>query len=269
MKKTKLVLLSMSCLLAGGLCGEIVHADISESVYTSQGTVTFRPNTNPILPVDPEGDKPNIPTFPWDPTEPGGKPKPGTGGPLSIDFASSFNFGVNEISNEDRSYFARAQLILDESGTTSETRPNYVQVSDHRGTSEGWTLSVKQEGQLKADEITENSELTGSYIELSNPTVRSNSIDQAPEAVESIILDPSASEQPVLVAELEQGSGTWTNAWGEVETVTETEENGTQNEVDVTKAVKLVVPGETPKDAVEYKSVLTWILSDIPSNNEL
>ena len=43
------------------------------------------------------------------------------------------------------------------------------------------------------------------------------------------------------------------------------EENET---VAVNKAVTLSVPGATPKDAVKYSTKLTWILSDIPTEEE-
>ena len=76
--------------------------------YRSNGLVEFIPNVDPTEPVDPENPDPEKPVKPIDPTDPEG-PNPGTQGPLSIDYASSFVFGKNRISNKDQVYFARAQ----------------------------------------------------------------------------------------------------------------------------------------------------------------
>ena len=43
----------------------------------------------------------------------------------------------------------------------SKEGPNYVQVTDNRGTEAGWSLKVKQEGQFKS---TSGKELTGAAI---------------------------------------------------------------------------------------------------------
>ncbi|CAM3374838.1 WxL domain-containing protein [Vagococcus fessus] len=269
MKAIKIIQLNLACLILLSTGLSPIFAEVTENSLTSTAKVKFKPSTQVTPPVDPEGEKPNTPIFPWDPTEPEGKPKPGTSGPLSIDFVSSFDFGANEISNDDQSYYARSQLIVDKEATKVEARPNYVQITDNRGTNEGWTLSVKQQGQLKSDTKTHNDELIGAYIKLSAPKVRSNSNASAPTPVEEIVLDPSSSENVVLSALLDEGAGTWTNAWGEPEIVTEENEEGTSQDVSITKDVALFVPGETPKDAVVYKSILTWILSDLPTNQEV
>lgn len=269
MKAIKILKFNVACLILLNTGINIVFADDLGHNLESTAKVEFKPSTQVTPPVDPEGDKPNVPIFPWDPTEPEGKPKPGTSGPLSIDFVSSFDFGANEISNDDRSYYARSQLILNKDGSEIEARPNFVQVTDNRGTGKGWTLTVKQQGQLKSEDITPNSELTGAYIKLSSPKVRSNPNAIAPTTTEEIILDPLSSENVVLSASTDEGEGTWTNSWGETEVVTEETEDGESKNASITKAVELFVPGETPKDAVVYKSILTWIISDLPSNQEL
>lgn len=58
------------------------------------------------------------------------------------------------------------------------------------------------------------------------------------------------------------GWGTWLNYFGDV-----TEETIAEDEVvQKNKAITLDVPGSTPKDAVQYKTELTWTLSDTPGN---
>ena len=48
--------------------------------------------------------------------------------------------------------------------------------------------------------------------------------------------------------------------------VTENQQ-GQQVNATITRAISLTVPGKTPKDAVQYKTTLTWLLSDVPVNN--
>ena len=90
-------------------CWLVLQAKAEEpKEYRSNGLVEFIPNVDPTEPVDPENPDPEKPVKPIDPTDPEG-PNPGTQGPLSIDYASSFDFGKNRISNKDQVYFARAQ----------------------------------------------------------------------------------------------------------------------------------------------------------------
>ncbi|WP_254558779.1 WxL domain-containing protein, partial [Salmonella enterica] len=77
-----------------------------------------------------------LPVFPQNPD--GSKPNPGGNGSLTIDFASSFDFGNHKISNKDQTYLAKAQKYFDSEVLT----PNYVQVTDRRGTFAGWNLKV-------------------------------------------------------------------------------------------------------------------------------
>ena len=103
--------------------------------YQSGGIVEFDPDEDPtrrtVDPVDPD---PNNPVNPWDPTTPDHKPNPGTDGPLSIDFASSIDFGKNKITNKDETYYANPQYLwnedmsdFDPATTKTKLRTNYRQ----------------------------------------------------------------------------------------------------------------------------------------------
>lgn len=262
MKKTTWVFLSLAVLAATGVATEVSAAEAAS--YTSNGAVDFIPNTDPTNPVNPENPDPENPVNPVDPTDPDG-PNPGTNGPLSIDYASSLDFGVNKISNKNEVYYARAQGYLNDDGTVATLKTaNYVQVTDNRGSNAGWQLSVKQNGQFKND-ATLNKELTGSVITLTSPVVRSNALGvSAPIAISAITLDAAGAESVVMTAENQTGAGTWVNTWGTVETVTEKDQDNQDVLADVTTAVALSVPGSTPKDAVSYTTTLTWVLSDTP-----
>lgn len=222
--------------------------------YKSNGVVEFVANPEPTSPIDPTNPDPNNPVKPVDPTNPNG-PNPGTAGPLSIDFASSLDFGKNKITNKDETYFANAQELED-----GRSVPNYVQISDQRGSNAGWTLTVKQEGQLSND-ATQNKELTGAEIKLGSGQAVSNAEAMAEPTTSDITLDPSGAVSKVMTAKAGAGAGTWVDRFGTVETVDVNGESLQKN-----KAVTLTVPGKTPKDAVKYKTELTWTLSDVPGN---
>ena len=53
------------------------------------------------------------------------------------------NFGENIISTKDEIYFASAQVLKDKNNV-EKTGPLFAQITDNRGTLEGWTLSAKQ-----------------------------------------------------------------------------------------------------------------------------
>ncbi len=229
--------------------------------YRSNGIVEFVPNEDGAEIVDPENPDPENPVDPVDPTDPNG-PNPGTSGPLSIDFASSLDFGKNKISTKDEVYYAEPQYFINaETGEIDEemVRPAYVQVTDNRGTNAGWILTVKEETQLR-NENTLNQELIGAEIKFTNAKVVSNGNTEPPD-VHDITLVPGETSIAMAAAE-DTGAGTWINRFG---TVDEMEVDG--EVVQKNTSITLSVPGSIPKDAVGYRTELTWTLTDVPENS--
>lgn len=163
-------------------------------------------------------------------------------GELTLDFASSFDFGVHPISVKDEIYAAAPQKLDD-----GREVPNYIQISDLRGSAAGWTLSVQQKNQFVS--IIKNNELIGAQIKFNNGKVISESINKPKDIVESVNLTPKVTEK-LIFSDLNEGTGTWVYLLGD----------------DVTKgsSVELSVPGKTFKESDAYKTVLTWLLSDVP-----
>ncbi|MCL2114538.1 MAG: WxL domain-containing protein [Streptococcaceae bacterium] len=244
----KALLLSVPLLFGAVALPSVAQA----SSYSSYGEVGFYAGEGITPPVNPNTPDPNVPVSPQNPD--GSKPQPGTSGPLSIDFASSFDFGTHPISNQDETYLAKAQHYFDDTMVT----PDYVQVTDARGSLEGWTLRLIQNGQLKEEGSGKYPELNGATLSLTHPVARSNGDSLAPEVREVMGLTPD-SEVVVAVASIGHGAGTWAIRWGEQEDLIEQE-----GEV-LTPNVQLFVPGTTGKDAAAYKTTLTWILSNLPS----
>lgn len=231
-----------STLLIGGSL--IASADGGE--YDTTGTISFTPYTGITDPIDP--DNPDEKVEPKNPD--GTDPIPGTTGPLSIDFASSFDFGEQAITSEDQTYFATPQTILIDG--IEEERANYVQVSDNRGLETGWTLQVRQEEQFKTEEA---EELTGAAILISNVNVQTSSASSLPSTVSSEIDLTAGVLSDVMSAEAGEGAGTYVARFGDA---------GDEN---ISTSVSLTVPGSTTKYAKEYSTNLTWVLTDAPGNS--
>ncbi|PEX06526.1 cell surface protein [Bacillus cereus] len=210
--------------------------------YKSNAIIEFESSTDPTNPVDPTD--PTNPVNPTDPTDPEG-PNPGTNGPLSIDYASSLDFGKQKITSTDQVYKAAAQKFNDRGDG-----PNYAQVTDNRGTETGWSLQVKQEGQFKSES---GKELTGAEITFNNGVVNTASASSKPSIVKSSFsLTPEGNgvAENIMSAKAGEGAGTYVLAFGDDATAAD--------------SIELSVPGKTTKYAEKYATSLTWTLTDVP-----
>ena len=208
--------------------------------YTSNGAIIFETDNDLTKPVDPTD--PEKPVDPVDPTDPMG-PNPGTAGPLSIDFASSFQFGNQKITSETMDYYAKLQEFI-----SSLAGPNYVQVTDKRGTQEGWSLSVIQNGQFKT---AQSEVLAGASLSISSGTAISATDKQyAPTVVENHTFVPN-SEMNLVNVPAGKGMRTWIYRFG-------------ADASEGAAAVKLNIPGRSVKLAKEYRTTLTWYLKNVP-----
>ncbi|MDR2832107.1 MAG: WxL domain-containing protein [Streptococcaceae bacterium] len=243
---TKLSLAS-AILLGSVLVGTAMSTTTfaAEQTYTSKGSITYTPSTGPVTPVDPENpDKPVIPTDPELPIN------PGTNGPLSIDFASNFRFGKQEITSVDKVYDAQAQELSD--GTT---RANYVQVTDNRGTLAGWTLTAKA-SEFTDQDMNAVAGSTGYVLEGAQITLTGGNIQTSSKAPATVVkaeetLLPGQSSSVLLGAKDGEGAGTNLLVFGDTSSAA--------------TSVKLAVPGKSTKLATNYQSTITWTLADTPA----
>ncbi|MFJ8515898.1 WxL domain-containing protein [Lysinibacillus xylanilyticus] len=251
-------------ILTGFVLGGSVtaYAEESESKvvggsYNSNAMIQFEPasdiSTPPTDPTEPGKEDPNtgkpVEPGPEDPTTEDGKPGKGTPGPLSIDFASSLNFGTQEITSTDQIYKVAPQKF---SNRTKPEGPNYVQVTDGRGSDAGWSLQVKQESQFMS---TKNKVLTGAEIRFTNGQVNTASASPKPSIVESsfaltIKEDGTGVAKTIMSAKTEEGSGTYVLAFGDDDSAAD--------------SIELFVPGSTTKYADKYSTSITWTLTDVP-----
>ncbi|MBE5104728.1 WxL domain-containing protein [Bacillus thuringiensis] len=242
MKLAKLALIGAVSLTSVTAVGTSAFAE-EKANMKSKTDVTFIEDTSTTDPNNPEN--PNEKVTPENP----GEHQPGTTGPLSINYVSNLHFGDQVISGNDQTYFAKLDKVKQGSKTTEV--PNFVSVTDNRGTNAGWKLKVKQNAQFKSG----NSELTNAALSLSNSVVNSVTDAQyAPTTFKNkVTLAPGGDAVEITTAAKNKGMGDWTTAFGKGA------EQGKQS-------VSLFVPGTTAKEkGAKYSAELTWTLEDTPN----
>lgn len=208
---------------------------------------------NPVIdPEDKEGETPVTPIDPVDPTKPVVE---GSSGPLTLDYASSLNFGENVISTKDEIYFASAQVLKDPAGV-EKTGPLFAQITDNRGTLEGWTLSAKQNTPFVS--AIKGQTLEGTEIVFQNASAMSPGQSAAPTAMAAVTFSTVGESHNVMTANVGQGAGKWSYLYGSAASVAEVD--GRQ----VMKDVQLKVPGKSVKLSDAYRTTITWTLTNVP-----
>lgn len=149
-------------------------------------------------------------------------------GALTLDAVPSFDFGSQKITTKDQTYQSKTE--------------NVATVTDLRGSSVGWNLTVKQDTQLKT---AQNEELKGAQLSLSKGALQTSSADTA--TVSNGVLIPGGASVKVLEATTGQGNGTFSANWSPEGSILE-------------------VPGNSVKLAKHYTANLTWTLTDAPAS---
>ncbi|WP_239255608.1 WxL domain-containing protein [Listeria ilorinensis] len=213
----------------------------TDVTFTTDLTVT-----SPLNPLDP-----NTPVTAVDPSDPNDPHQPGTSGPLSIDYVSNFHFGNKVISSTNATYYAQLDKVLQNAASVDV--PNFVQVTDKRGTNVGWKLSVKQNGQLQTTDGN-NTPLTNAVLSFVAGTARSVTDAAYAPATQTVSLDPTGTNSSlVATAASGKGMGTWSIGFGS--TLAEGR-----------SAISLYVPMSTAKvTGTTYRTSLTWNLEDTPN----
>lgn len=237
-KLKKICLFSIFLFSILGLICQSVQA--TESI-TSDTLLKVISGIGPTAPLDPLNPQPNQPIIPEQ-----GQPT-GSDGSLAIDYISNFQFGTQSISSKNKTYYAQAQKYQNADGQPT-SGPNFIQITDVRGTWAGWKVSVKQNVQFKyGEKELKNAELSmtgGEMVSYNNQT-------STPDVVETVTLRNIGYEYEIITASENQGMGTWIYRFGS------DTENGS-------KAVQLSVPGSSVKYTGQYITKLTWVLKDTP-----
>ena len=189
-------------LTAGLAVSMIVNTNTVDAVGTdsSNATVEFTAPTDTVDPVDPENpENPNTEITPEDGNN------TAQVGPLSLDYISNIDFGSHDISTSSETHAT----------TTSEP---YIQVTDRRGTGEGWNVQAVANSFISDGENT----LPGSTISFLNGGTNSTSTTAAPVLNPNIELSTGGDAVNVVTAAARevdgpissaQGLGTWVASW--------------------------------------------------------
>nr|WP_263326490.1 WxL domain-containing protein [Neobacillus sp. Marseille-Q6967] len=234
MNLTRYLLLGAASILSISLFTQEIA---TASTATSKALIKFKEDSSVPPVLDP--DNPEVPYNPEDPSNPGTENPPTRyEGPLSLDYVSNLNFGEQTISLTKQTYNAT-------------TLKPFIQVTDKRGISDGWKVTVSA-----SPFISDNSkhQLTGVSIDFAKGETDSNSLGDSFGAPTTLPFTLSTDNIAVNVvtAQSGKGRGSWITKWFP-----------TQAEATDNDSVKLTVPGGNMK-AEPYTSTLTWTLSSAP-----
>jgi hypothetical protein len=211
--------------------------------------VTYYPLVNrPLNPLAPDVSQPVVPLVPG--TDESAKAE--ATGVLTLDYASTFDFGKQQISSTEQRYAATAQKYQ---GTDLVT-PLYAQVTDLRAQAGGWSLQV---GLSKLVNTTSGETLSDASLRFTNTALVSTLGSPVGSVVNSQTI-PFGEMGTVMTTAAKNGQGSWIARFGESRDVV------TSDGRTVDQAVTLVVPGGAAKQG-EYHGELTWQLSDTFTNN--
>ncbi|WP_207695132.1 hypothetical protein DOK67_0002532 [Enterococcus sp. DIV0212c] len=233
---------------------------ITEGEATPPMTIQNKPLSEAEISFSQDATKPTTPVGPGGEDIIGKKPEEtGMVGPLTIDYITKINFGNQKVNGNTTTYHAKlAQITLANDKSVKDV-PNYVQITDNRGSNAGWNLQVKQNHQFQAKD--ENgkvtSELKGASLAFNNPVLKSSEkgADLAPNGLGHTFV-PGEAAVSIVDANVGKGMGTWVYSLGD------TNEQGA-------KSVSLTVPGDIAKQSgVAYKTELEWTLIDAPAKSE-
>ena len=307
MKKTVLLsTLVCGSLLMGAASTTLAEEAAKEPKVKTSGHVNFQQDSGKTDPEEPPtGEKPEEPgegeEKPGKPVEPGEKPgEPGekpeeteNDGPLTIDFASSFEFRKQNIKASAQTFYANVQEWTKGAEEQKESyyTPNFVQVTDKRaGDIKGWELDVtlaspltnKEDGhtlekaQIKLEErrVVSLWDTTGETKNKSAQLVGAQ--QDAPDLGEVVAISDEA--QPLMKADVGTGWGTSQTYFATVapEEVIEGAEYKANEDVKDGVSVKgtflgagdqgvsLNIPAGTNIHTGDYTAKILWSLSNAP-----
>ncbi|MBO0441225.1 WxL domain-containing protein [Candidatus Enterococcus ikei] len=268
MKQQLLKATASAVLLLSAVSMFLFEAEATSGWLEQSGTVTVEGNSiSP--PIDPENPEEVV-----DPGE-----SPSTEGTLRIDFVSTLHFGQADLAASNRIYTAFAQQFLGD----TDPRGSFIQVTDQRTQSTGWTLQVKQNYQFRNATIQEASEqeLNGAVLSLDKSWANSSGTSQAPKVTsDPIDLQTMDTAYELATATLGNGRGVWIIAFGASQTNSNQIENTLTPALDSSgqaimdefsgkaayrnSAISLTVPNATKIHPLQYTTELTWILAELP-----
>ena len=269
MKNKSFIALSALLLGAVSVSSITVLASVENPEAATTGKVKFKVDDSQepevVDPTDPEGKNE---------VDPEGEGSTGDGNKsFNINWISHFKFGEVSISGKTMKIYAEPTKLNFKAPAegvpapvSKENLPNFLQVTDNRGTNTGWNVKATATEFIGND--TEQSKLTGAELLLTNPqlfaTAANLELSPVMHDTSLNLLETPGSANLLLNAAANKGQGTWSMAWSPNKKGNDYEFK--YNDTGADKGVQLVVPPTAmPKDKVAYTSTVTWVLSDTPS----
>lgn len=215
--KTKLLFLSVATLATVGIVA-VTNTTASAAPETTDVTTTLKaPTTGTVTP-------PIV-----NPTVPGGTTD--QEGPLSLDYVSPLNFGETEITTTTQTLTA----------ITAVNEHFGLQVTDTRGTGEGWKVDVGLSDFTGKNKVT--NKIKGAELTLPVGTLTTGNaagITEAAPVSSTVSLIPAGATGTIFAATTDKGMGTWFSEFDKAVTT-------------------LKIPAGNLAD--EYTATLTWTLT--------
>ncbi|EGO7558470.1 WxL domain-containing protein [Enterococcus faecalis] len=181
-KRNLMVMLGLSVSVLGSQFVTANGEEVEGNGASTNATLLFEENKTPTDPVIP----------PIDPTDPNGSDKPtGNTEALRIDLAPNFHFGKFSVGSGEKN--------------ANNTRKNSnLQVTDGRGTLEGWMVSVSRTDFKNGDHLLPAA-LTLSPGEVSDG--KNNKVELTGNSTKKVVVNTEA--QPIFSANKNEGGGTY------------------------------------------------------------
>jgi len=185
---------------------------------------------------------------------------------LRIDYVTSFDFGKVKISDKDRKFNLLAKEIHQKDLPEEKLfRGNFIQISDFRPESTGWTLQLKQEAQFQTEDY---DELSGAVVSMDKGWANSVVTEGPPTVTrDTININNIGEVYDVARAEKDSGTGVWMISHGASEKNESNQENTiSKDDMGVMRnsAVSLTIPKNVKVASKPYQTKFTWILGSTP-----
>lgn len=176
------------------------------------------------------------------------------GGGVYLQYTTNINFGLMPMTNEDAIFFALANSNT-ESVLRDELNYHFVRIWDLQGS--GWVLQARQNSPLTATTETEHQTLYGAELRFTyNQAITQLNDDRI--QTNELVFDSIGSIHHAKQVDSRAGAGFTYLAFGRLEEI-----DGQLRNL----GVQLFIPGTTPRDAVAYTTTITWILSNVVTND--
>lgn len=209
---------------------------------------------NPL--IDPNDEDKDETVYPGDP---GNEVHPN--GPLVIDYISRYHFGKVPMSGNNAKYTANLDKLKDTPTSDPHEVPNFIQVTDNRGTNAGWSLGVRMVQEFTtANNVTlDNTSITFKNTEMfkrSSNESNAPSVFSADKKVTISLANTGLSMIGAAKGTGNEGIGSWAVTHGHVNGATP---------ANAAESVELFVPGKSTKVKGEaYTAKVEWVLTDEP-----